>query len=103
MTKYFYAFKYWSGLETTTGECPNIVLAGDLLRFPTKKERDEFVNNNHFAGAKLTPCHVLTAAEANKFKYAGSGGVKKAFSYHEIEDLRLTEKMTLKKFINKEN
>jgi hypothetical protein len=49
MSKYFYAFEFWSGRNTTTGQ-PNsktgrMSKAGAAAAFATRSERDEWVND----------------------------------------------------------
>ena len=44
MIKKYYGFHYWDGTNTTTGNYPNISIAGVLLSFESKQNRDTWVS-----------------------------------------------------------
>ena len=78
--RYYYAERNDYGLGTTTTVTrwgvETTRNAGALLRFPSRKERDEYVSKHRYGNGSNMVCGEMTAAEARR----AFGDLRKYFS-----------------------
>jgi hypothetical protein len=75
---WWYGFRYFDKQRPTWADRPH-VFCGELRRFKTKQERDEFIKMH---GEHI--CEPLTRLEALKVRY--NGGIEGNIERWEIED-----------------